>query len=171
MQTLDVISVNFWQIIVSLLNLVVLYLIVRLFLYKPVNRVLKERQEKIDSDYKDAEAYRAQAEQDKNELSLQLKNARQTADEIISSATSNAELRGDKIILEAKEQAESIIKRAEAEALLERKKAEEGIKHEIVNVSALLAEKMLEREINTNDHHALIDSFIEKIGETDDRNE
>ena len=45
------------------------------------------------------------------------------------------------------------------------KKAEEGIKKEIVEVSTALANKLLEREINAEDHRELIDSFIEKIGD------
>ena len=54
---------------------------------------------------------------------------------------------------------------AENEAALERKKAIDGIKREIVDVSGAIAEKMLEREINSDDHRALIDSFIENIGD------
>ena len=57
------------------------------------------------------------------------------------------------------------------EAKLERKKATEGIKREIVDVSSAIAEKMLEREVNENDHRALIDSFIEKIGDGDERDQ
>lgn len=171
MQTLDVISVNIWQIIISLLNLFILFTLVKKFLYKPVNRVLKERQDKIDGDYKEAEIYKNQAAEEEKELSERLSNAKKTAEEIMDRATVAAEQRGDKIIAEAMEKADAIIKRAEAEADLEFKKAEEGIKHEIVNVSTLLAEKMLEREINEKDHHALIDSFIERIGETDESDE
>ncbi len=171
MQTLDVISVNIWQIIISLLNLFILFTLVKKFLYKPVNRVLKERQDKIDGDYKEAEIYKNQVAEEEKELSERLSNAKKTAEEIMDRATVAAEQRGDKIIAEAMEKADAIIKRAEAEADLELKKAEEGIKHEIVNVSTLLAEKLLEREINEKDHHALIDSFIERIGETDESDE
>ena len=52
--------------------------------------------------------------------------------------------------------------------MLERRKAKEDIKKEIVEVSGVLAEKMLEREINKDDHRAIIDSVIEEIGEGDD---
>ena len=62
------------------------------------------------------------------------------------------------------------MRRAETEAELEYKKAADKIKHEIVEVSGTLAEKMLGREIDANDHRALIDSFIEKIGDSDDGN-
>ena len=90
------------------------------------------------------------------------------ADEILQSATENAKYRGEKIIEEAQERADGIVRVAKTEAELERRKAEEDIKREIVEVSGALAEKMLGREINTEDHRALIDSFIEKMGEADD---
>jgi len=64
--------------------------------------------------------------------------------------------------------AQGIIRQAETDAELEYKKAVDGIKEEIVNVSEVIAEKLLEREINTDDHRSLIDSYIEKIGDIDE---
>ena len=163
-QSLEIISVNLWSILISLANLTIIFLIVKKFLFKPVKNMIDKRREAIDSEFNEASELKNEAMAAKEKYEEQLNSARKSADEILQAASNNAKLREEKIILEAKEQANGIIKRAEAEAALERKKAEEGIKHEIVNVSALIAEKMLEREINTSDHHALIDSFIEKIG-------
>ena len=60
--------------------------------------------------------------------------------------------------------AEGILRRAEANAELERRKASEDIKKELVDVSSALAEKMLQREIRREDHDALIDSFLRDVG-------
>ena len=79
-----------------------------------------------------------------------------------------AKARGDKIVEDAKVQAQGIIRQAESNAELEKKRAEAAIKTQIIDVSTALTEKMLEREINADDHKALIDDFIEKIGENDD---
>ena len=51
MQTLDVISINLWQVLVSLANLVLLFLLVKKFLYKPVKEMLEQRQSTIDGEY------------------------------------------------------------------------------------------------------------------------
>ena len=75
--------------------------------------------------------------------------------------------RGSQIEAEAKECAESMMRQAQAQAELEQKKAEAGIRHEIVDVSALLAGKLLRREIKPEDHRKLIDSVISEIGESD----
>ena len=54
-------------------------------------------------------------------------------------------------------------RQAEADAVLERKKAEDEMKHEIANVSAQLTGKLLQREINEEDHRSLIDSFLNDL--------
>ncbi len=171
MQTLDVISVNLWQIVISLLNLLILFLILKKFLYKPVRNVLEKRQAQIDESYGLAEQAQKIAQESKDEWERKLRGARDEADALIQDAADKANKRSDKIIADAKEKADGIVKRAENEAVLERKKAEDTIKREIVDVSAVLTEKLLGREINEQDHRSLIDSFIEKIGEADGTDE
>ena len=168
MQTLDVISVNLWQILISLVNLFLLFLIIKKFLFKPVKKVLEQRQNELDDQYAAAESAKQEANENRKAWEEKISEANEQADAILQSATDNAKYRGDKIVAEAKERAEGIIRTAQNEAELERQKATEGIKHEIVEVSEAIAEKMLGREINVEDHRALIDSFIEKIGEDND---
>ena len=58
-----------------------------------------------------------------------------------------------------------ILRQAESEAQLEREKATASIKGEIASVSAELAEKLLEREVNPADHTRLIESFLDEVGD------
>lgn len=165
MQTLDVISVNLWQILISLINLTLLFLAIKKFLFKPVKKVFEQRQAQIDDRYDAAAQAQAQAEDDRKAWEQRLSDAHAEADTILQNATDNARMRGDKLIAQAQERADGIIRAAQTEAELERKRAVDGIKREIVEVSGALTEKMLGREINTEDHRALIDSFIEEIGD------
>ena len=87
-----------------------------------------------------------------------------SADGIIKNAVDIAAAREAEMIAEAKTKAEAIVKKAEDEAVLEKKKAEADIKREIVDVSTLLTEKILVREISEDDHKKLIDSVIDNIG-------
>ena len=169
-QPLDVISINLWQVIVSLINLVIIFLIVKRFLYKPAKRILAKRRETIDGEYSAAQEAKEQAMNDKAAYEEKLNTAKQEADGIIKSAVDTANERQQEIISEAKEKAQGIIRQAQSDADLEMRKAEHTIKREIVEVSALLTEKMLEREINSDDHKELIDSFIEEMGDENDAN-
>ena len=165
MQTLEVISVNLWDILISLLNLLILFLLFKKFLFKPVNNMLAKRQSEIDAKYEAADEARRLAEEDKSLWDEKIGTVKAETDEMIKKAQDRAKYQGETIVSKAKEQADSIIRQAETQAQLEMKKAEEGIKKEIVEVSTALANKLLEREINPDDHRGLIDSFIEKIGD------
>ncbi len=167
MQTLDVISVNIWQMLVSLANLVLIFLMVKKFLYKPVMKMLSERQSTINKDYDDADEAKRQAMSDKIKYEEKLQSAGAEADRIIKNGVSVATEREKEIIAQAKEKADGIVRQAESQAVLERKKAEDAVKKEIVEVSAALTQKVLEREVNSADHQHFIDSFIESIGDED----
>jgi F-type H+-transporting ATPase subunit b len=168
MQPSEIISVNLWQILVSLLNLVILFLIIKKFLYQPVKNVLKSRQDKIDEQNNKASEYLSDAERTKAELEAKLNDAENQADNILNEATVNAQRRKEKILDEARDEAESIIRQAKTNAELEMKKAESEIKTQIVDVSFELSKKIIEREIKEEDHHKLIDSFITQIGDGDE---
>lgn len=170
MQTLDVISVNLWDIVVSILNLLLLFLIVKKFLYKPVKKMLAARQAAIEADYSDAEAAKNAALRDREAYEEKLASAKSEADRVIKTAADIAKEREREIIADAKEKADGIIRQAEADAALEIKKAEDTIRREIVEVSSALTEKLLEREVSEDDHKQFIDSFIEGIGEDDEAN-
>ena len=170
MQSLDVISVNLWQILVSLANLILLFLLIKKFLYLPVKKMLQARQNSIDSQYDAANQAKEQALSDKKEYEERLKTAKETADGIIKTAVDTANEREKEIVANAKVRADGIIRQAENEAQLEIKRAENEIKREIVAVSSLLTEKVLEREVATADHQNFIDSFIESIGDDDASN-
>ena len=165
MQTLDVISVNLWQILISLANLLLLFLMFKKFLYKPVKNMLEKREGELCEKYDAADKAQAKAEENRKEWEEKLSRADDKAREVLENAAENAKLRGDKLIAEAKARADEIVRTAQNEAELERKKAVDSIKREIAEVSGVLAEKMLERVINTDDHRTLIDSVIENIGD------
>lgn len=170
MQSLDVISVNLWQILVSLVNLLLLFLLIKKFLYKPVKKMLESRQKTIDDTYLEAEKAKNQAISEQKEYAQKLSSAKEEADGIIQSAVSIAKAREKEILAEAKAEAGNILHTAEENAKLELKKAQSTIKGEIIDISTLLTQKMLEREINSLDHKELIDSFIEEIGGSDEGN-
>ena len=163
MQFLDVISVNIWAIIASLANLLILTWIIKRFLYKPVKKMLDARRAAIDEDYAQAKAAREEAEESRLNYEAAMAAARQTSDQIIADASRTAEYRSNEIVAEARERASEIRRQAETDALLERKKAEDEMKHEIANVSAQLTGKLLQREINEEDHRKLIDSFLQDL--------
>ena len=170
MQSLGIISVNFWQILISLANLTLIFLIVKKFLFKPVKKMIADRQSAVDAQYAAADQDRADAAKDKAAWEEKLAEADTAAADIIGKATAAADKRGDAIVAAAKDKADALLRQAESEIELERKKAQSEMREEIVTISTALAEKMLEREVRADDHKQLISAFMQEIGENHDGN-
>ena len=168
MQSQDIISVNRWLIVISLCNLVILFFILKKFLFKPVKKVLEDRQSEYDAKFAEAEGKLAEAEDIKAALDEKFAAADDEADRILKEAKDNAAKRGDTIVAEAKDKAGIIVRNAEAEAEQRRRRADEEIKDEIADVSVEIAKKIIGREVSGEDHRRLVDDFINSIGENDD---
>ena len=163
MQSLSIISVNIWQILISFANLAILTWIIKKFLFQRVKKVVDERRENIDASYARASEAEAEAEENRKNYAAAMTAVKQTTDQMIAQAARDAEHRGAEIENAARERAQEIRRQAEADAQLEKKKAEEDIRREIADVSAQLTGKLLEREITPEDHRELIDSFLQDL--------
>lgn len=162
---LDVISVNIWSILISLANLLIIYLLIKKFLYKPVQKILKERKAQVDTIYAEADKAKNEALENLNEYTEKLKNADSEADMRIKEAVSKGNKLSEDIISDAHAQADSILEKAKKDIALERKRTVNELKDSISDISFDIAEKLIEREITKKDQDDLIDKFIKEMGD------
>ena len=104
-QSLDIISVNLWQILISLANLLIITFVLKRFLFKRVQAVLAARQEQVSKIYGEAEENRNAAVSMKQEYEARLASAREEADGLVRTAVVTAQRKGDQILAEASGQA------------------------------------------------------------------
>ena len=168
MQSLQVVSLNIWHIVLSLANLLILFLILKKFLFKPVSKVLEQRRKEIDRVYEQADEAQRIADDNRVRHEAVMASARQEADAVIRDASERAERRADQVLGEAQEKADLLLKRNEQEIRLERQKAQDGLKKEIADISLALAEKVLEREIDETEGRRFIDLTIDRMGKSHD---
>ena len=164
----ELLGVNPFTAIFTLLNTIILFAVLKHFLFGPIEKVMEKRQEEVDKIYDDAENAKADAEAYKAEYDERLAHAKEEAVDIIKAAQERADRLGEEIVNDAKSKADDLMKRADAEIAQERKKAVNELKNEISVISLDIAEKMLDREINEGDHAELINRFIEEMGEDDE---
>lgn len=100
----------------------------------------------------------------KKDYTESMANAKQEAAEITQTATRRATARSEEILAEATRQAVDLKKKAEQSIEQERKKAMNEIKDEIAGLSVMIASKVVEKDINADDHKRLIEDFIDKVG-------
>ena len=164
-QSLDIISVNIWQILISLINLLILFLMLKKFLFKPVQKIMAARQAQVDQVYEDADKRLQSATQMKQEYEQRLSNARDEADTLVKNATVTAQKRGDQLMSEAQQQASRLKQKAEEEIEQQKKQMLNEVRQDISELAVDIASKVIEREINKGDYDAFVDEFIRNAGD------
>ncbi len=167
-QTLDIIYVNIWNILLSLINLLLIFLILKKLLYKPVKKILSERKAAVDSIYDEAYKEKNQAEESKLYYEGKLSDLNAEADKIISDATKRANEKSSEIINDANEKAAASVRRANENIEIEKRRAMNEMKNEITDISVRIAEKLIHRELTDKDNQKLVDDFIDNISNGED---
>lgn len=164
-QSLEIISFNLWQILISLANLLIMFLILKHFLFRPVQKVMTARQEQVDKLYGDAKQDRHAAMGMKQEYETRLASAREEADGLVRNAVTTAQRKGDAILAQANSQASHMKQKAEEEISMERKQMLMDVRSEISDIAVDIASKVVEREVQKKDHESFVDEFIRNVGE------
>ena len=146
--------------------LLVLFFLMSYLLFNPARALLKDRQDRIAKDISDAKDDKETAAALKAEYESKLKNIDKEAEAILSEARQKALKNEQRIIDEAKEEARRIIKHAQEEALLEQKRAMDDVKREIIDVAALMAQKVVSASIDTEIQDTLIEETLKEMGDS-----
>lgn len=164
-QNHDIIFVNIWSILISLANLLIIFLLIKKFLFKPVEKILKERKAQVDAIYDEANAVKEEADGKNSVYTKKLEGADAEAQKLIKAALDKSNKLSEDIINDAQAQADSIMEKAKKDIALEKKKTVNELKDSISDISFDIAEKLIEREITKKDQDELIDKFIKEMGD------
>ena len=159
------VGVNFWTALFVLLNTLIIFFVAKKLLFKPVMKIIRERQQEIDDMYTKAGEAREQASALRQEYESKLEAAQTEAERTVKEATVRGQNRQEEIIRQANEQAAAIREKAAADVALEKKKAINEAKDEISVIALAIAGKVVGRELSQADQSDLVDSFIEELGE------
>lgn len=165
LQSLDIISVNIWQILISLVNLLIMYLILKKFLFGPVQNLIAARRKQVEDVYGEAEKSRSSAETMRQEYEERLASARDEADGIVRSAQQTAQRRSDAMVTEAAEQVSHMKQKAADEIDREKKQMLSDVRSEISDIAVEIASRIVGREVRKEDHESFVDDFIRNVGE------
>lgn len=165
MEVQQFISIAPWTIIFQILNLLLLMVIFKKYLFKPVTEILEKRQAEIEGHYQEAQQAETDAKAMKADYESKMAGARQEADRVIKTATESANAMSASIVEDARTQADQLKRRAQTEIDLERRRAFDEVKGELSGIALDIASQVIEREVNEKDHEAFINEFIKNVGE------
>ncbi len=161
----EFIGVNFWTMIFAWINLLILYLLLKKILFKPIKNMIDTRQKEVDDMYAEAEKSQTDAEALKREYEVKLDQANEESEQILRRAVRQAQLKEEEILRAADEAARRTQERAEEQIELEKKQAINAIKDEVSEMAIGIAAAVIERDVDEKEHEAMIDDFIRNMGD------
>ena len=162
---LSFVTIDVWTMVMTWGNLLILFLLMKKFLFGPVKKIMDQRQEEIEKNISDADNMKKEAMGMKEEYEIKLNEAKKEADDIIKSATKTAQLREEEILSDANKKAHDILTKADKQVEQMKVNAINEIKGEVSQMATSIASKIIEKDINEKDHERLIEDFINGIGD------
>ncbi len=155
-------GINLSLLVVFIVNFIILLVMLRLFLYKPVMKVLDERAQRTKEAMELAEATKQEFEQAKGEVQKQIEKGRQEGQAIIAQALQTGERLKEESRAEATKQAQGIIDRTRSELEAERDKIVGDLRREFVDISIAAAEKVIKETLDREKHRKLIEETLQE---------
>lgn len=134
-----------WTFVAQICNLFIQVYLIKRFLFKPVNEMLEKRKALADAQIREAEKAKADADAIKTEYEQNMKEAKEKANEILTTAQRTAALQSEEVLKEAASQAAALKSKAESDIAQEKRKAVNEIKDEIGGMAVEIAGKVIER--------------------------
>ena len=167
MEFASLISVNIRNIIFNILNFLILVLIIKHFFYDKINNFIKKRSDDVASEIQNAESLKTEAEKYKEEYLGKLSQAEVHSREIIEEAMQRGKERKKEILEEARLEVLKVQDRARNEIDLEKKKAADEVKGNVVDLTIYATEKLIKETLDKEKQEKLILDFIEQVGEVE----
>ena len=161
---LNFVTVDVWSTIFTWGNLLILLLLMKKFLFKPVRSIIEKREQEINKMYTDAEQATKEANEMKASYEASVANAKAEAGEIVKNATATAHKTEEQIISDARKRADAMIEKAQAQIEADSIRTIEAVMGVISDMAVGIASKVIEKDITEDDHRKLIDEFINELG-------
>lgn len=151
----------------TIINLVVLYLLLKHFLIGPVMNIMEQRKLMIEEGFRNAQTAQDDANRLKQEYETALSGAKQESVQLIEDARKSAKAEYDRIIIEAGEKADTMLESAKESVRVEREQTMKELKSQIAGLAAASAAKIISGNADEKESQDLYDQFLKETGEND----
>jgi F-type H+-transporting ATPase subunit b len=146
--------------IFTIINLLVTYIVLKRFLFKPVMTYMKKRQTNIENDLRDAQAKIDEAEMRTMEATERIEGSIKEASGIVGDAKVQAEMQRDAILASARQEAADLLKRSEGDINRMRNAMLEDMKTEVAELSVAIATKVIGQSVDKDRQKELVERLV-----------
>jgi F-type H+-transporting ATPase subunit b len=150
----------FWSIVVFVILVIVLWR----FVLKPVNNMIKKRQDEIRENIDNADRQNEEAAKYLEEQKANIEKSRQEAKKIIDEGKDAARKIREEIEAKAGEKSRTMIEDALAEIRTEKDRSLSEVKNEIIEIALAASEKIVSKELSGEEHKKLIEDSLKELG-------
>ncbi|KRN25103.1 F0F1 ATP synthase subunit B [Lacticaseibacillus camelliae] len=143
----------------------VLVVLVGKFAWKPVTKIMADRQNKIDSDLDYADNKRQEAQKMADQREAELKSSKEDAVNIVNSAKENGEKQRATLVAQAQCEVATLKANANKDIAQQRADALAAAKNDVADLSLTIAEKLIAKELDPSTQQNLIDQYINELGD------
>ncbi len=155
-------GINWPVLLTQVVTFIILLVVLRIFAYKPVMRMLDERSKRVRESMDQAEALKEQSTRGEEQVKKQLEEASREGQERIARAVKAGEDVKQRSQEDAKKEAETLLTRARSEIQRERDDAISEVRREFADLTVLAAGKVIEKSLDKKEHRELIDKVLEE---------
>ena len=148
------------DLLIQLFATIILFIVIRFFLWKPITNILEKRREAMDSALEQAKNSKESAKLLEEELATELANAKASVRDILAKAEKDGNMRRELIISEAKQEAKNRLENLELELEQEKNSMQKQIRQEIVDIAFTAAEKIVAKEIDQDKYMDVVDEIL-----------
>ena len=154
------IKFEFWYIVETVINVLILFILLRIFLFKPINKMKADRTRTIQDNLDSAEKAKAEAEELRQQYEESISEAKEKANQIIMKAHEDAETERSAIIRKSQDEAEKIVADADKTIENERKRVLRQAQSEIADLAIEAASKIIGENVDDEKNRKLVDKFL-----------
>ena len=156
------------NLVFTIINLLVLYLLMKKFLFGPIIKVMDVRKAMIDQQFAGAKEQEDQAKALKEQYEGALKSAREESFQIMEQARKEAKAQADKTVEDTQAKVSAMLAKAQEDINTERENAMRQMKDDVASLAMEAAGKIIGKNSGADQDLSLYDQFIEEAGDPDD---
>lgn len=155
-------DIDIWNFIWAAINLILLLILMKIFLFKPIRKMMDERTRMVQEELDSAKKSREEAEELKTQYQDDIEAAKDEAQKIIDKANADAEIERAAIIKRSHEEAERIVSDAGKTIENERKRVLAQAQTQIADLAIEAASKIVGENVDDEKNRRLVDKFLEE---------
>jgi len=154
-----------WTFVFQIVNTIIIVLLLRHFLFKPVTEFMEKRTQGIEDQLAGAQAREEEALLLRVSYEEKLAGIKEERNEMLKEATRRGEDREEALIQEAREEIRTMEERSRVDLELKKTKAIHEFKNQISELAVLAAARIIKEELDPQKHERMIQEFIDEVGQ------